>query len=183
MKTTTKSAAKLVVLENDDLIASETEELQERVRERAYELSQLRGHSGREVDDWLTAESEIISVPPAELVEKDGTFQVTLAILGIHLQDVRVLACADQVLVRGDYRHHRETDNGIVHLSDFKSATLFRTVRFPEPIDVSSVEVQLQDGILKIIASKASAAGARRQAPTVKRTPSRKAPLKKKKAS
>src|SRR5438552_9113272 len=59
MKTTTKSAAKLVVLENDDLIASETEELQERVRDRAYELSQLRGHSGREVDDWLTAESEI----------------------------------------------------------------------------------------------------------------------------
>ena len=183
MKRTTKSAAKLVVLENDDLIASETEQLQERVRERAYELSQLRGHSGREIDDWLTAESEIISVPPAELIEKDGTFQVTLGILGLNLQDVRVLASADQVLVRGDYRHHRETGDGIVHLSDFKSATLFRTVQFPTPIDISNVDVQLQDSILRITASKASAAGARQEAHAVKRTPSRKAPAKKKKAS
>src|SRR6266404_9492847 len=112
MKTTTKPAAKLVVLENDDLISSEMQEIQERIRGRAYELSQQRGHSGREVDDWLTAESEIVSVPPAELIEKNGTFQVTLAILGINLQDVRILASAGRLLVRGDYRHHRESDDG-----------------------------------------------------------------------
>jgi len=183
MKRATKSAAKLVVLENDDLIASETEQLQERVRERAYELSQQRGHAGRDIDDWLTAESEIISVPPAELIEKNGTFQVTLAILGINLQDVRILASADRLLVRGDYRYHRESDDGIVHLSDFRSATLFRAVQFPEPIDAGSMDIQLQDGVLRINASKASAAGARQEKPAAKRKSSRKAPAKKKKAS
>src|SRR5579862_7695395 len=51
MKRATKPATKLMVLENDDLISSETEQLQERIRARAFELSQQRGHSGRETDD------------------------------------------------------------------------------------------------------------------------------------
>jgi HSP20 family molecular chaperone IbpA len=180
MKRERKPSAKLVVLENDDLISSETEQLQKRVRGRAYELSQQRGHAGREVDDWLTAESEIISVPPAELIEKNGMFQVTFAILGINLQDVQVMASADQVLVRGDYRHHREAEDGIVHLCDFKSATLFRSVRFPEPIDVNSVDVQVEDGIVRITASKASAT---QTLPGAKRTTGRKAPARKRRAS
>jgi HSP20 family molecular chaperone IbpA len=180
MKTTKKSAAKLVVLENDDLISFEMEEIQERIRGRAYELSQQRGHSGREVDDWLTAESEIVSVPPAELIEKNGTFQVTLAILGINLQNMRVLASADQILVRGDYRNSRETEDGTVHLCDFKSATLFRSVQFPQPIDVSRVDLELQDGILRVTAAKADA---RQTAAGPKRTSVRKAPAKKRRAS
>ena len=67
MKRETKFPARLVVLNSDDPISAETEEIQSRIRERAYELSKERGHAGREVDDWLTAESEIISVPPVEL--------------------------------------------------------------------------------------------------------------------
>jgi HSP20 family molecular chaperone IbpA len=179
MKTTTKTAAKLVVIENDDLISSEMQEIQERIRGRAYELSQQRGHSGREVDDWLTAEAEIVSVPPAELIEKNGTFQVTLAILGVNLQNMRILTSADQILVRGDYRHKRETEEGTVHLCDFKSATLFRSLRFPQPIAVNSVGVELQDGILRLTAAKADTqqAGA-----GSKRTSARKAPAKKKRA-
>ncbi len=180
MKRATKSEAKLVVLDNDDLISSETQQVQEMIRGRAYELSQQRGHSGREVDDWLTAESEVISVPPAELIEKNGTFQVTLAILGIPLRDVRVLATAGQILVRGDYQHRREDEEGTVHLCDFKSVTLFRSVRFPEPIDVNSLEVDLKNGILRITAAKASAQHA---AAGAKRTTARKAAPKKKRAS
>jgi HSP20 family molecular chaperone IbpA len=180
MRKATKSEAKLVVLDNEDLISSETQQVQEMIRGRAYELSQQRGPSGREVDNWLTAESEIISVPPAELIERNGMFQVTLAILGIHLQNVRVLATADQILVRGDYHHSREDEDGTVHLCDFKSATLFRSVRFPEPIDVNSLEVKFQSGILRITAAKA---GARHAAAAAKRTGARKSQAKKKRAS
>ena len=180
MKRATKAAAKLKILENDEPISSETEALQGRIRARAFELSQQRVHSGREIDNWLAAESEIISVPPAELIEKDGTFQVTLGILGINLQDVSVLASADQVLVKGDYRHHREAEDGIVHLCDFKSATLFRSVRFPEPVDVNSIDVELEDGILRITAVKA---GARPAVAAAKKTGARKTSPRKKRAS
>ena len=177
MKKATKSAAKLVVLENNDPISAENEEIQNRIRERAYELCQQRGHTGREMDDWLKAESEIISVPPADLIEKDGTFQVRFAIVGIDLQDMRIMTSPDQMLVRADYRYEPDP-NGTIHLSDFKSATAFRSVQFPQRIDVNRVDIEYQDGILRMTAAKA---GVARMA--AKRTVQRKSPAKKRRAS
>jgi len=55
MKRATKSVAKLVVLENNDRISAESEEIRNRIRERAFQLSQERGHAGGETDGWLTA--------------------------------------------------------------------------------------------------------------------------------
>jgi len=173
MKKATKSAAKLMVLDNDDVISAETQQIQDRIRERAYELSLRRGHSGRDVDDWLTAESEIISVPPAELIEKDETFHVRLAIVGIDLENVRVMTTSDQMLVRGDYHRPRETDEATVHLCDFKSAALFRTVRFPQPIDVNSLIVEFGDGILRVTAKKTGAQQARPKRAAARKTPSK----------
>jgi HSP20 family molecular chaperone IbpA len=177
MKRATKRAAKLVVLENNDPISAENEAIQNRIRERAYELCQQRGHTGREMDDWLTAESEIISVPPAELIEKDGTFQVRFAIVGIDLQDMRVMTSPDQMLVRADYRYRPEPE-GRIHLSDFKCSTVFRSVQFPEPIDVNRVDVEYQDGILRVTAVKARVEEMR-----AKRNVGRKSPAKKRRAS
>ena len=169
-----KSAGKLVVLENSDRISAETERIQDRIRERAYELSQMRGHSGRETDDWLSAESEIISVPPVEVIERDGTYEVQCAIAGINPDDVNVMAAPDQLLVQCDFRHDHDSESGIVHVCDFKSATVFRFIRFPQPIDLKNLKVQFQDGVLRITARKVG----REQAPA-KRSPVRKTAAKK----
>jgi HSP20 family molecular chaperone IbpA len=177
MKRATKSAAKLVVLENNDPISAENEEIQNRIRERAYELCRERGHTGSEMDDWLAAESEIVSVPPADLIEKDGTFQVRFAIVGIDLQDMRIMTSPDQMLVKADYRYEPER-NGTIHLSDFRSATVFRSVQFPQPIDVNRVDVEYKDGILRVTAAKAGIVHM-----PAKRKVARKSPAKKRRAS
>ena len=40
-----------------------TEDLQEKIRQRAYELYELRGgEEGLDVDDWLKAESEVTGI-------------------------------------------------------------------------------------------------------------------------
>jgi hypothetical protein len=40
--------------------AESREQLQEKIRQRAYELYELRGREdGRDFDDWLKAESEV----------------------------------------------------------------------------------------------------------------------------
>jgi len=62
MKKQPRSAGKLVVCENSEPISVETQQIEDRIRQRAFEISQIRGHSGREMDDWLCAETEIISV-------------------------------------------------------------------------------------------------------------------------
>jgi HSP20 family molecular chaperone IbpA len=172
MKRQTKSAGKLVVLQSNDPISAETQEIQSRIRDRAYELSQSRGHSGREVDDWLSAESEIISVPPVELIEKDGAFQVKLAVAGVDADDVEVIATPDQMLIKCEFNHRHDSDSGIVHLCDFKSATVFRTIQFPQPIDSESTKLEFEGGILRITAQKEGRV--QRSAPAPKKPAGRK---------
>lgn len=168
MKTTRKSAGHLVILDNSDPITEETERIQSRIRERAYELSQMRGHPGREMDDWLSAESEVMSVPPAEMIEKEGVFQVRFAVGDINPEDLQVMATTAQMLVMCDRRHEHDPDAGTVHLCDFRAATVFRSVQFPRPVEVKSIKTQLKDGILQVSAAIEGAAPASPRAPARK---------------
>src|SRR3954470_3520988 len=93
------NSAKIVVLENNDPIVAETETIANLIRQRAFELSQSRPHDVHERYDWLTAESEVISVPPVKVIEKDGTLSVKFAVAGVKPEDVNVWVTPDQVLL------------------------------------------------------------------------------------
>jgi len=157
MKRDPKSA-KLIVLDNDESISAETEAIQSRIRQRAFELSTARPHDAQELYDWITAESEIISVPPAELLEKDGTFEVRFAVAGVDPNDVNLMVTRNQVALKSSYRHEHDNDSCRVHLCDFSSATVFRSVTLPEPIDVNTVKANFNHGILSLSAVKEAAA-------------------------
>jgi HSP20 family protein len=179
MKKRTKTAGRLMLLENGDAISAETEEIQIRIRERAYELSQMRGHAGREMEDWLAAESDVIAVPPIHMVEKDGAFEVQIAAPGIDLTDVQVMTTTREMLVKCLRRHTHEHETGKLHICDFKPAMLFRSFRFPETIDLGSLNIDLTDGMLRITAQKESSAAMRsatRKRPTRKAATARAKP-------
>jgi len=164
MKRAPKSA-KVVVLENNDPIAAEAEAIQSRIRRRAWELSQTRPTDAQEIYDWIIAESEIISIPPAELIEKDSIFEVRFAVAGVNLDDVNVMVTPDQILIKSEFSHQHDSQSGTVHLCDFKSATVFRSISLPQPIDVKTVKVSFTDGMILVTASKE---GSNRKAPAKK---------------
>src|SRR4051794_12287609 len=118
-----KPAAKLLILDNSDRIFAETEAMQNRIRQRAFELSLSRPHDAAELYDWIAAESEIMSVPPAEVIEKDGMFEVRFAAAGLNPDDTNVMVTAGQILLKSDNRHEHSADDGRVHLCDFKETT------------------------------------------------------------
>jgi len=155
-----RGATKFTVREDPNQIMAENEQVYERIRQRAYEISQRRGHVGREVEDWLAAESEIISVPPVELCEKEDAFLVTVPVAGVEPQDIEVLTTSDQVLIKaGSHRH--EPESAVIHVCEFKAAPLFRCLKFPEAIDTKSLKIESQNGLLTITAPKAAAASNR----------------------
>jgi HSP20 family molecular chaperone IbpA len=154
MKRPAKSAAKLFVLENNDPISAETEAIQSRIRQRAFEISQTRPPDAHEIYDWIVAESEIISVPPAELIETDAKFEVKFAVAGVAADDVNVMVTPDQVLLKCEYNHQHDSGVGTVHLCDFNSATVFRSVNLPHPIDVNTVKLNFAAGVVLVSALK-----------------------------
>jgi HSP20 family molecular chaperone IbpA len=127
--------------------------VQSRIRQRAFELSLNRNHAGREVDDWLTAESEVIVSPPVEVAEKAGEYIVRMAAPGIDPKHLTVIATREQVLVKADFRHDHEPDAQI-HSCEFKSTMLFRGILFPEPIELRTLKTDLTDGMLRITARR-----------------------------
>src|SRR3989442_1547832 len=109
------SSGRLVVREDPEQIIVENEQVQARIRQRAYEISVSRGHAGREVEDWLAAESEIISVLPVELSEKADAFLVRIPVAGVDPEDIEVLTTSDQVLIKAG-SHSHEAESAVIHI-------------------------------------------------------------------
>lgn len=130
--------------------------LGERVRERAYELFQHRQKTGGSaLDDWLNAERELIWAPEADLVEKNGHFQLQIAMPGFEAKEVSVTASPDGIAVRAESVHKHEKGDGDVHFCEFGERTLFRRFDLPEPIEVDKVTAHLEKGVLHILAPRA----------------------------
>ena len=157
MKRGPKSAARVVVLENSGPISDETEAIQNRIRQRAFEISLTRPQDAHEIYDWIMAESQTISVPPLELVEKEGTFELRFGVAAVNPDDVNVMVTPNHILLKSEYSHQHDSGIGTVHICDFKSATVFRSVSLPERVDVNSVKVDFQDGMIVVTAVKQGA--------------------------
>ena len=166
---------KVVLCDNEEPITSEKDGVQARIRDRAFEISLNRGHAGREIDDWLSAESDVIMSPPVEVAEKGGAFIVRMPAPGVASKELTIMASRDGLLIKGDFRHDHEP-GAEIHLCEFKSLMLFRSVDFPGPVDIRSLSVELDDGMLRITARRE---GSAHEEP--KKKPARKAVVSKKK--
>src|ERR1041385_1031434 len=112
MKNSPKAAIKLSIVENNESASTETAAIQARIQQRAFEISQTRPPNAHEIYDWMMAESEVISLPPAELIEKDGKFELRFALAGVNADDVTVMVAPNQILLKSQYSHEHASDVG-----------------------------------------------------------------------
>jgi HSP20 family protein len=137
-------------------VLDEIKELAERVRERAFELFERRGRgNGFELEDWFNAERDLVRIPEAELIEKDGKFEVRMNAPGFDARDIKVTALPDALIVRAESTHRHDGKDGNVRFCEFGQKTLFRRFDLPETIDVDKVSADLDKGVLHLTASKA----------------------------
>jgi len=129
------------------------------IRQKAYELFQHRnGNGGSDVEDWLQAERETISVPAAELLDSDKDVRLTVAMPGFEAKDIEVTATPGELVIQAESRHTHEGQKANVAFCEFASKTLFRRVAMPAQIDVDKVTATLDKGILQVVAPKAAQA-------------------------
>lgn len=127
------------------------------IRDRAFDLFQERGKAtGRELDDWLRAERELLRVPPAELVEEANQYHIRLEVPGFEPNQVEVTAMPDSIVVQAEAKDQKDTKT--VRFSEFAAKKLFRHFEMPEPIDPQLVKATLAKGILELTAPKATPA-------------------------
>src|ERR1700683_4590121 len=83
-------------------LMGEIETLFDRVRQRAFEVFDQRGRaSGRELDDWVNAEAQLLVAAPAELVEGKKSLEIDIAVPGFSSDQLKVSALVDCIIVLG----------------------------------------------------------------------------------
>lgn len=140
------------------------------VQQRAYDLFAARGFEpGHDLNDWLAAEKEMLGWPAAELVEKDGEYEMDLTLPGFEPKDIEVIAEPECVTVHARAETRSEKKDEHVLWSEFGQNEVFRKVTFPADVELSKVTAEYSNGLLRVHAPKATS--------TVKKEKEKKVPI------
>ena len=142
-----------------ETISAEVDAVDNRIRQRAWELSRANGGSLDPSLDWLRAERDICWRPAVELRRRGDDFVVVAAVAGVEPDEIQVAVTPEDLLVQANVDHTHDGD-GDVHLCEFHRGPLFRTVHFPQPIEPDQMKVDLRNGLLRITAPVAGSAKA-----------------------
>jgi HSP20 family protein len=150
-----------VELRKTDSIRGEMERLERAISQRAYDLFRMNGTPwGSALADWLSAERSLVWKPAVELRQKDNQFEVLAATAGVDPEDLDVQVTPDDLLIKGKVDHEHTAQEGDVHVCEFKSGQMFRSVHFPQKIDPATVKAEYKDGMLHLTAIIAKSAEA-----------------------
>ena len=136
-----------------DTILEDVEEIRRRVSQRAVEIfRERRGAIGQAVDDWLQAERETVWRAALEVLRTKDAFVVRVATAGLESRQLDVRVTPTELLVAADVHHADHKQDGEVVLCEFASGPLFRSYRFPEPVDPARVTAEYRTGLLLVTA-------------------------------
>jgi HSP20 family molecular chaperone IbpA len=134
-----------------ETISNELDRLHQAISRRAYDLFRNSGTLwGGALADWLTAERELVSKPVVEVRQKNGQLEVMAGLPGIEAKDLDIQITPEDLLIKAETSHEQRTDKGTVHLSEFASGKIFRSVHFPEKVDPNSAKAEYRNGMLHL---------------------------------
>ena len=140
-------------------LLQEFERLHDQIARRAFELFLDRGGAfGKEFEDWVRAEQEMVLLPPVEIAETDTNFYVLVALPGFKADDIEVFADARNVTIKAERKEESGTEEKNVQYSEFSKGRVLRQFELPAEIVPDKAKAELHEGILSLTLAKAEAA-------------------------
>ena len=125
--------AESVAIRKLSSILDEMQNVQDRIMRRAYEIFEHQGGVyGRDLDNWLQAEQELLWRPDLEIREKDGKLLIEAAVSGLNPKDLDIEVTPEDIVLKANIRHQHTEDIGTVHMCEFRGGVQFHgaTARF-----------------------------------------------------
>ena len=134
-------------------VLDEVNDIQERITQRAYEIFERNGAVfGRELDNWLEAEEELLWKPSIELCEKDGELLLEAALSGVDPNDIEIEVTPEDIILKAETQHQHQEQKGTVHICEFKTGMMFRSIHLPTKINPDRVKAEFNNGLLRLTA-------------------------------
>jgi HSP20 family protein len=126
------------------------------IARRAFEIFDNNGRwFGRELDDWLRAESEILHPVHLEIAETDKALTVRAEVPGFTANELDIAVEPRRLTIAGKHESKDETKKGKTIYSERCAKEIMRSFDLPVDVDSSKVTAMLKDGVLNIELPKA----------------------------
>lgn len=138
-------------------VVERMERLYDSIARRAFEI--FEGNSlwmGRDVSDWLQAESEILHPVHLEIADSGEALTVKAEVPGFTAKELDVQVEGHRLTISGKHESREESTKGKTIYSERCAKEVFRSVELPSLVDGSRVNATLKDGILNIELPKTS---------------------------
>jgi HSP20 family protein len=153
----------LVPIRKSKSIFDEVERMRDRIMRRAYDIFTSNGSFfGKDFEDWMQAERELVWKPTVELTEKDDAFRLELSAPGIDPKNLDIEVTPEDILIRADVHHEHRKEEGEVHICEFAHGNLFRSIHLPKKIEPDKVKAEFKNGLLTLNAPVAEEARAKK---------------------
>jgi len=126
------------------------------IEKRAFEIFDNNGRwFGRDLSDWLQAESEILHPLHLEIAEAEEALTVRAEVPGFTAKELDIRVEGNRLTIAGKHESKEESTKGKTIYSERCAKEIFRSVDLPSDVDGSKVNATLKDGVLNIDLPKA----------------------------
>jgi HSP20 family protein len=128
------------------------EQLNSAIARRAYELFESDGIIGRDLTNWLQAESELLHPAHMRILESNDALTVQAEVPGFGVNDLQVSLEPRRVTISGRRESHSngKTENSATVYQEQCSSELLRVIDLPAEVDASKATATLRNGILEL---------------------------------
>jgi len=113
------------------------------------------GEFGKELEDWLRAENQILRPVPFEMTESEDKFLLTAPLPDFKPEEIEVSIKDNVLVISGKTEIATENENEETVLREWKSDRFFRQLTLPENVAPDTVTAEFAYGILKLVMPKA----------------------------
>jgi HSP20 family protein len=129
------------------------------IARRAFELFEGDSHTfGRDVENWLQAEEELLHPLHLDLTETGEGFEVKAEVPGFTEKELQINVEARRVAISGKREEKKEEKKGKTIHSETCSDQIMRVVQLPADVDTEKATATLKNGILELHLPKAAPA-------------------------
>jgi HSP20 family molecular chaperone IbpA len=125
------------------------------IARHAYKLFEARGSQhGHDCEDWVRAESELLTPIPATIIDTDETVTVRAELCGLMGKDVEVLAEPRHLIVRPGKQASEQGNRRAVFQGEM-SAEMFRVLDLPSEVDPHNMKATIENEVVEVTLAKA----------------------------
>ncbi len=127
------------------------EKIYDSIGRRAFELFESNGRVfGRDLDDWLKAEAELLHPVHVHIDETGQAFTVKAEVPGFSAKELEVSVEPRRVMISGKRESKEKRKKGETIYTERCSDELLRGIELPAEVNASKATATLKDGVLEL---------------------------------